>query len=99
VIVPAGYEMLNGGESNSCAGIEVASAVLLRALRATPDEGVRGYIFVWSRWEVKTPTLSRKERETRMGHPRGLDVFQPNGSACRFYFGEPTAREIEDDDC
>ena len=41
-------------------------AVLLRALRATPDEA-SGATFCWDR-EVKVPTLSRKKRETRMGH-------------------------------
>ena len=65
VIVPAGYEILNGVESNSCAGIEVAPAVLLRALRATPDEGVRGYIFVLGK--SKSPPVAQSA--TRVGHP------------------------------
>ncbi len=82
-------------ESNSCAGIEMASTVLLRALRATPDEGVRGYIFVLGTGSQNPHPVA--QNATRVGHPF-LDVFQPTGFACRFYFGEPVGGEIEEGD-
>ena len=96
VIVPWVYEILNGVESNSCAGIEVASAILLRALRATADEGVRGYMV--RRKSKPPPCLAKNARQgwgtlTSNGAPSRLEVFQPSGFARRFYGGEPAADE------
>ena len=94
-IVPADYESLNEAESNSCAGIEVASTVLLRVLRATPDEGVWGYRV---RGKSKSPPgLATNARQGWAAFV--LDVFQPTGSARRFHFSEPAAREVEEGDC
>jgi hypothetical protein len=58
-----GYEILNGVENDSCAGIEVASAALLRALRATSDEGVRSYIFVGNGKSKSPPCLAKSARQ------------------------------------
>ena len=63
VIVPWGTKILNGVENDSCAGIEVAWAVLLRALRATSDEGVRSYIFVGNGKSKSPPCLAKSARQ------------------------------------
>jgi hypothetical protein len=63
-IVPAGYEIRNGMENDSCAGIEVVSAVLLRALLMIPDEGVLGYMVL----ESQNPHPVA-QNATRVGHP------------------------------
>src|ERR1700719_2135925 len=75
VIVPWGYEILNGVESNSCAGIEAASAVLLGALRATPHEASGA---TWSVESQNSHPVSQRTRD-KDGAPFLLNVFQPTG--------------------
>jgi hypothetical protein len=58
-------------ENDSCMGIEVASGVLLRALRATPDEGVRGYIFVGRDGKSKSPPCLAKNARQAWGTREG----------------------------
>jgi len=66
-IVPAGYEIRNDMENDSCTGIEVASGVLLRALRATLDEGVRGYMLLPGTESQNPHPVA--QNATRVGHP------------------------------
>src|SRR6266481_4756829 len=49
--------------------------------------------------EVKIPTLVSQKARGKGGAACFLDIFQPTGSARRFYFGEPAAGEIEEGDC
>jgi hypothetical protein len=55
-------------ENDSCMGIELASGVLLRA---TPDEGVRGYIFVGRDGKSKPPPCLAKNARQGWGTREG----------------------------